>query len=160
MSSTPKLTKKQKKALAFREHKSGKSKAQAADDETNDIPIMENVDDVEAEAAVVEKKQAKVVEKKAKGKAKEADADLKPKPSQNGESKKRKRDDDSAEASAEAGKKRKTVDEASGKIKQRFILFVGTSIQSSTSIDCHIVFCRKSKIYNIQGCYRSSFRRL
>lgn len=48
MSSAPKLTKKQKKALAFRERK-GKGKVKSFDELDNDIPVEENQDLAEAE---------------------------------------------------------------------------------------------------------------
>ena len=76
--SSDKLTKKQKKALAFRERK-GKGKAKASfEDLQNDVPIAEDqdlaeMDDVETQetSQVVEEKLPQVGESKDKGKDKE-----------------------------------------------------------------------------------------
>ncbi|OAX44447.1 hypothetical protein K503DRAFT_729529 [Rhizopogon vinicolor AM-OR11-026] len=53
MSSTPKLTKRQKKGIAFRELKSGKGKAKKLDDLDHDVPILEVQDlaDIRASGA-------------------------------------------------------------------------------------------------------------
>ena len=48
MSSAPKLTKKQKKALAFRERGKGKGKAKSFDELDNDIPVEEDQDRADA----------------------------------------------------------------------------------------------------------------
>jgi hypothetical protein len=64
MSSPPRLTKKQKKAVAFRERKTGKGNSREQDDD-NDIPILEDQDMVDADVTQTEV-QPMVVEKKKK----------------------------------------------------------------------------------------------
>jgi nucleolar protein 6 len=131
MSSVQKLTKKQKKAAAFRQRKTTKGKDVAVDSgdvEDNEIPVMEIQDDLDDEAAPVEAvvdeaKDKKKADKKGKGKAKEDES----KPA--AASKKRKREEDTTEADAEKPKKKKAVKAEnttkSTPKKDRFILFVG-----------------------------------
>lgn len=127
-----KLTKKQRKAVAFRQKKSGKH-AHASDSvAANDVPVLEVQDDADDAgdkvegAAMGEGKDAKYTEKGAQGKAKaQVSSDVAPVRAD----KKRKRgvgDDDvvdDAQQVEAAPKKKKKTDKETG--KQRFILFVG-----------------------------------
>jgi nucleolar protein 6 len=54
MSSTPKLTKRQKKGIAFRELKLGKGKAKKLDDLDHDVPILEVQDLADSRASGAE----------------------------------------------------------------------------------------------------------
>jgi len=165
MSSAQKLTKKQKKALAFRERK-GKGKATVLDEEDNDVPVLEEQDTLEAQAegGAVED-EAKPAQHAAAARAKDEDVlggDQPKKP------KKRKREEDKAVVDDDAKPKQKkkkrrvgdgedgaAVDggsdaeageqggEGKGKAKQRFILFVG-NLKYTTSkevIDKHFSAC-------------------
>lgn len=139
------LTKKQKKALAFRENR-GRSKKDAsgtAGMEVDDVPVAEDQDDVDGTSAALENttvdkiadaslSKASKSTAKAKGKGKAEEGERNQAASVDAEvakSKKRKRDDDNdkmvvdTDGDSEAKKKRKTNDS-----KQRFILFVGTYI--------------------------------
>ncbi|RDB29645.1 hypothetical protein Hypma_015744 [Hypsizygus marmoreus] len=162
MSATPKLTKKQKKGLAFRERKTGKTKDK--DDrpqlEDNDIPVLEDQDTLGAEGVdvqvetVVERKKKKLHAEieggsaKTKGKRKaEEEPEM---------SKKRKRDGDvdgdNVKEEKQHVKRKKTVDAvAETKVtkipaansKQRFILFVG-NLKYTTSLEAikaHFAAC-------------------
>ncbi|KAH9837006.1 uncharacterized protein C8Q71DRAFT_857333 [Rhodofomes roseus] len=167
MSSAQKLTKKQKKALAFRERK-GKSKAKVEDeDEDNDVPVLEEQDTLEAEgAAGAVEDEAKPARHAATARAKDegvlgSDQSTKPK--------KRKREEE-GEAALDDGakqkqkkKKRRVADgedgaavadgikqeageqdgEGKGKTKQRFILFIGNLkyTTSKEAIDKHFSAC-------------------
>jgi hypothetical protein len=156
MSSAQKLTKKQKKAIAFRERKQGKGKGKDGEvDVDNDVPIAEDQDmaDIHGDDAEVEsvgEKEAKQVQAKARdegrelgfetvvempkkrkrdvdGAAEEDDARVeKPK------RKKKKGVADDGEAEAEAGAVGKgDKKETQSQLKQRYILFVGMSPKSS-----------------------------
>ncbi|KAF9040413.1 hypothetical protein BDZ89DRAFT_1090303 [Hymenopellis radicata] len=131
-----KLTKKQRKAVAFRQKKSGKH-AHAADSvAANEVPVLEVQDDADDAgdpvegAAVGEGKDGTDKEKGAKGRAKAQDTgDAAPVRAD----KKRKRGDDV--------KKKNKADKETG--KQRFILFVG-NLKYSTSLDsikAHFAAC-------------------
>jgi nucleolar protein 6 len=140
MSSTPKLTKKQKKGIAFRESKGARKngiRTNSSRMENNEVPILEiqenrDAEDVEMESGDVlpEKKgpnAAPVTKDKGKGKVVEQTEES----VQASTSKKRKRNSDSGTGKVKRGtkeegdapkKKKKGNDE-----KQRFILFVGKS---------------------------------
>ncbi|KAI0734644.1 hypothetical protein C8Q72DRAFT_791904 [Fomitopsis betulina] len=151
MSSAQKITKKQKKALAFRERKGkGKGKAQGTDDaEDNDVPVIEDQDALEAEAEAGPVEDAPQPAKHTRAaRATDASAvgDGQPK-----QAKKRKREEDDEAAVGDGQSKQKqkkkkrkaggedgaavtegddaeaegSVGEGKGKGKQRFILFVG-----------------------------------
>ncbi|EPT04043.1 hypothetical protein FOMPIDRAFT_87560 [Fomitopsis schrenkii] len=150
MSSAQKLTKKQKKALAFRERKGkSKGKAQAADDvEDNDVPVLEDQDALEAEAEAGPVEDAPQPAKHA-GAARAADAsvlgDGQPKqtkkrkreeeedeaavgdgqPKQKQKKKKRRSNGEDGAAVTEGGDAEEPVGEGKEKAKQRLILFVG-----------------------------------
>lgn len=154
MSSAQKITKKQKKALAFRERKGkGKGKAQGTDDaEDNDVPVIEDQDALEAEAEAGPVEDAPQPAKHTRAaRATDASAvgDGQPK-----QAKKRKREEDDEAAVGDGQSKQKqkkkkrkaggedgaavtegddaeaegSVGEGKGKGKQRFILFVGEFI--------------------------------
>lgn len=124
MSSVPKLTKKQKKGIAYREGKGNRKTATKEGNEKSKDLDVEDDAEMEIEAVLPEKKRKDVAPttKKDKGKGKALDNEVAP------GTKKRKRDSeqmDKVEESEEIGgdapkKKKKTNDE-----KQRFILFVG-----------------------------------
>jgi nucleolar protein 6 len=139
MSAPTKLTKKQKKALAFRERK-GKGKETAAHEQfENDVPVMEDQDLAETEVAdsrlegqegakVQDKGRAQVVEGKKRKRDEASEAgDNK---AEKAKSKKRKRDSEQAVAvladgdQKDATEGKTTKGKAKGK-QQRFILFVG-----------------------------------
>ncbi len=161
MSSAPKLTKKQKKALAFRDRGKGKGKAKSFDELDNDIPVEEDQDRADAalylaeEAAGLEA-QAGLPKRAKKGGA-QAEGESGDQDGQGtGKGKKRKRDERDVEvvkdrdegeesaAPAKKTKKRKGADgavvdageeEAEGNVKkQKFILFVGRSLSTSTTL--------------------------
>lgn len=127
MSSTSKLSKKQKKSLAFRQRK-GKGK-----DEQLDVPITEDQDAAELElgdqlVATVEPPQKvnAVASEDRKRKRREGDVEAsRIEPTK--EPKRRKKDDDDGEIPEDSGKL--VVSEAETKTpkKSRFILFVGTA---------------------------------
>ncbi|KAF5385173.1 hypothetical protein D9615_001345 [Tricholomella constricta] len=167
MSTPAKLTKKQKKGIAFRERKTGKgrSKDGVARSENDDVPVMEDQDTLGGDGAPLE--MEKLERRKAKpptqvsgssdqGKSKrKAEEEAKDKP------KKRKRDADAAvevvdsEEGRQVAKRKKTMDDA-GKPgekriagtpkpdgKQRFILFVG-NLKYATSLEAikkHFAAC-------------------
>ncbi|KAG6862169.1 hypothetical protein C0995_004251 [Termitomyces sp. Mi166 len=165
MSATVKLTKKQKKGIAFRERKTGnkRSKDEVHTLEDNDVPIMEDQDALATEGPSVEmeedvegkksKSASKVSENdnQAKGKRK-ADEDTNV-----SEPKKRKRQDadvDAPESTDEkpVAKRKKAVEDAgesgqntkvAAKSKQRFILFVGNLKYTTTrdAIAKHFAAC-------------------
>ncbi|KAG6877884.1 hypothetical protein C0993_002885, partial [Termitomyces sp. T159_Od127] len=169
MSATVKLTKKQKKGIAFRERKTGTRRSRdgggAHNSEDNDVPVMEDQDALAAEGAavemaeVVEGKKSKSVSKgdddQAKGKRKaeadEADGEHSSKP------KKRKRQDadvDAPDSTEEkpVAKRKKPVEDAgesgqhtkvAAKSKQRFILFLGNLKYTTTheAIAKHFAAC-------------------
>ncbi|KAI0801021.1 hypothetical protein C8Q74DRAFT_1364672 [Fomes fomentarius] len=171
MSSAPKLTKKQKKALAFRERK-GKGKAKGFDELDNDVPIEENQDLAEAEldeeAPPVEA-QARPATSTKKGGAESADT-----VGSAHKGKKRKREvEDTGDESKDkdvgveegdtgkqkAKKKRKGVDSSGVEVetdesaekgkgnskngKQRYILFVGNLKYTTTkeAVEKHFSKC-------------------
>lgn len=155
MSAAVKLTKKQKKALAFRERK-GKGKAKATEDELdNDVPVMEDQDAAEAEVESprVENQEAsqakdagrpQVVE----GKKRKRDAE---EPNENVEKpKKRKKDPEQAKSTVVEGEEGGAAENEAtdGKKKkkdkpQRFILFVGNLKYTTTkeAIQAHFAQC-------------------
>ncbi|KDQ31013.1 hypothetical protein PLEOSDRAFT_166326 [Pleurotus ostreatus PC15] len=152
MTTTPKLTKKQKKSLAFRERsKHGKSKHGIDSEMVNDIPIQENQDEAaielgEVEAADVRRKDESTARpREGVRKAKAAKDDPTVKGEVEAQSpKKRKRSTEESEVAVEGQVPRKRAKkparEAEGgseateaektdksSIKQRFILFVEPS---------------------------------
>lgn len=145
MSAPQKLTKKQKKGIAFRERKGkGKDAAHTDNMEDNDVPIMEeqdlvpsDVDQLEMEAVEVEKKKISASKGKAKGNAKDSVLEV-----DDGAQKTKKRKRDSEEevnkedkVAGSDSKRKKGNDtkvaktEGNTESKQRFILFVGMSLQ-------------------------------
>ncbi|KAI0361356.1 hypothetical protein OH77DRAFT_1417595 [Trametes cingulata] len=161
MSAPQKLTKKQKKALAFRERK-GKGKAKSFDELDNDVPVEENQDlaevQVDEEPGPVEAPAGRAADAK-KGGAQDADA-----LGAGHKGKKRKREDGSTEEAEGAKeqkskKKRKGADgagvdagdasEGDGKedgkrkAKQRYILFVGNLKYTTTkeAVEKHFSKC-------------------
>lgn len=112
--SSKQLTKKQKKALAFRERsgkpgKSGSSRTSKREDEILDVPVSENLDEAEAEADgavgadddVHEVSKPKEVVAKGKGKGKEKARKEEDVTKDETKSKKRKRDGETDEAQGE-----------------------------------------------------------
>lgn len=141
MSAPAKLTKKQKKALAFRERK-GKGKAKE-DQEEHDVPIMEDQDiaATEVEDSVVEntkadqhddKGRAQVVERKKRKRNTREAGDNEAGEGDEKKPKKRKKEPEQANDVAgedEENATEKKASEAKTKSKQqRLILFVGMSI--------------------------------
>lgn len=142
MNTVDKLTKKQKKTLAFRDRKSGKRKDHNASymdaDDDNGVPTMEDQDMADAQRDPLE---VEVEEMGSKGKSSlknstgKAVSEAKPRDKQTVEgSKKRPREGD--EITAQAGREAKRAkvlvdtgktDEKNVNKKQRFILFVGMS---------------------------------
>ncbi|KAI0375253.1 hypothetical protein BV20DRAFT_960350 [Pilatotrama ljubarskyi] len=161
MSAPQKLTKKQKKALAFRERK-GKGKAKSFDELDNDVPVEENQDlaevQVDEEPGPVEAPAGRAADAK-KGGAQDADA-----LDGGNKGKKRKREEGNA-GDAEGAKEQKskkkrkgadgagvdTGDAAEGdgqedgkkKVKQRYILFVGNLRYTTTkeAVEKHFSKC-------------------
>lgn len=146
MSSEQKLTKKQKKALAFRERK-GKSKASPEDaidqdEDAGDIPVDENQDRAEMEVAQMEVE--KVSGKSKKQLQQEPKSKKKASGEEEGAAKKRKRDatDDqepppqkkkkkAAKTSGEDGEDAEASESAAKpKAPQRYILFIGEHTRS------------------------------
>jgi nucleolar protein 6 len=140
MSTVGKLTKKQKKTLAFRERKTGKRKdhdASVMDDEDGNVPAMEdqNMADTYDDPLEVQMEKSKngvssLENKKGKAKAKFADEPVVEK------SKKRQREEETTTQAKHEAKRAKVSDDsqATGQIAeakaaktQRFILFVGMS---------------------------------
>ncbi|KAF8215971.1 hypothetical protein K438DRAFT_1561324 [Mycena galopus ATCC 62051] len=117
MSAPQKLTKKQKKGLAFRDRKSGKSRSHggpgAAGLEDNEVPVLEVQDladdDVDSPAVEVGKKQDARVDQKSKesrkGKEKAKDSVAPPAPAQ----KKRKREHAAVDGEADTAERGKTA---------------------------------------------------
>ncbi|KAJ8702339.1 hypothetical protein PTI98_001062 [Pleurotus ostreatus] len=171
MTTTPKLTKKQKKSLAFRERsKHGKSKHGIDSEMVNDIPIQENQDEAaielgEVEAADVRRKDESTARpREGVRKAKAAKDDPTVKGEVEAQSpKKRKRSTEESEVAVEGQVPRKRAKkparEAEGgseateaektdksSIKQRFILFVG-NLKYTTSLEAiqkHFAACEPS----------------
>jgi len=147
----PKLTKKQKKGIAFRERKQGKSNKSKNDqpdgeDDSHAIPIQEAVDQAERQDGDVEMEKdrsAKTSKEgtgktngKSKGKHKAEDFPVRGDTKVVDKAKKRKREEGEAhETEKPKQKKMKTDDtkvevggkDAKSEVKQRFILFVGAS---------------------------------
>ena len=143
---SPKLTKKQKKGIAFRERKQGRADRKngrlASDQDGQEVPVQEAVDQIEIQDGDVEMEETaakegsrkadtkgkgkgvavrgdtKVVQSAAKRKREEGEKHEGEKPTQ----KKIKRDpaDDSKAETVEKGTKKQ--------VKQRFILFVGKAL--------------------------------
>ncbi|KAJ6575358.1 hypothetical protein B0H19DRAFT_638079 [Mycena capillaripes] len=168
MSAPQKLTKKQKKGIAFRDRKTTKSRTHGdpSDLEHNEVPVLEVQDladdEVDSPAVEVGKKQDALVDqngtaaRKGKGKEKANDS-VAPPPAQ----KKRKRDVATVGGEADVdkqnqdgeveGPKRKKAKAAAGEsgeakavqVKQRFILFVGNLKYTTTAeaIKAHFAAC-------------------
>ncbi|EKM61265.1 uncharacterized protein PHACADRAFT_247756 [Phanerochaete carnosa HHB-10118-sp] len=143
MSAAAKLTKKQRKALAFRERK-GKGKAKASEDDVdNDIPVMEDQDlaEAEVESARVESQEASRLKDRGRpqmveGKKRTRDADeLGDHDGEKTKPKKRKTESKQAGSivaegyGGEATEKESTEGGKKDK-QQRFILFIGTFVGS------------------------------
>ena len=139
MGETAKLTKKQKKALAFRERK-GKGRAKGSDafDEDNAVPVSEDQD--VSEEPVVEDEQVNepeggVVAAAVQSKGKKRKRGLEDHPGDRPEKAKRQHKGDGEAVSvgvgdtAEDGTDKDETAKDAGKegVKRRFILFVGTS---------------------------------
>ncbi|KIP12542.1 hypothetical protein PHLGIDRAFT_124066 [Phlebiopsis gigantea 11061_1 CR5-6] len=153
MSAPAKLTKKQKKALAFRDRK-GKDKAKATDDqEENDVPVMEDQDAAAAEVedsamghAQTDKHQDRSPAQVVEGKKRKRDAgEAAEHGGGKGKPKKRKKDSEQAETvvsgNGDAGQE---VSKTKAKSKpQRFILFVGNLKYSTTkeAVQAHFAQC-------------------
>jgi len=165
MGAPQKLTKKQKKGLAFRERKTGKNKNAAEGDmdiHDNAVPILENQDIAglygsEVEDERVEKKESKSTsgshQTSSKGKEKAIEESLV------GKTKKRKREAADLEfgqietTMGERSQKRKkggskddpldNTEKVQGQGKQRFILFVGNLkyTTSKETIENHFAAC-------------------
>ncbi|KAK0481621.1 hypothetical protein IW261DRAFT_1562917 [Armillaria novae-zelandiae] len=153
MSTPQKLTKKQKKAAAFRERKSGKNvHGHAHSMEADDVPVMEVQDDVDGSGDQVEdeevgEKKSKKASSKGKAKAKNDDGEGEVR-----DRKKRKREVENDEEGIEEKatdkvsqkKKQKTT---TADTKQRFLLFVGNgtgNLKYTTSLDtikAHFAAC-------------------
>ncbi|KAK0198951.1 hypothetical protein F5146DRAFT_1021567 [Armillaria mellea] len=149
MSAPQKLTKKQKKAIAFRERKSGKNvHGHAHSMEADDVPVMEVQDDVDGSGDQVEdeevgEEKSKKAGSKGKAKAKDYDGEGEAR-----DRKKRKREveddgegiEEKTKDKAGQNKKQKT---ATADTKQRFLLFVG-NLKYTTSLDsirAHFAAC-------------------
>ena len=170
MSSTPKLTKRQKKGIAFRE---GKGKAKNLDDLEHDVPILEVQDLIDSRASGAEDgEDVQGVQRNAGGKGKRREEVV---VQEEGEkirlvvaTKKRKRE--AAEETQGAGdgegkrKVKRTQRDAGDvvedgeeavegetkteKSKQRFILFLGMIEQPDRSPSALTPYLRKSPIYH------------
>lgn len=134
MASAPKLTKKQKKAIAYREGKG--TRKNAVEDDVDKSKGFDVEEDAEMESGTVlpEKKGKDAAAKKDKGKGKAVDVAA---------NKKRKRDSDagveeSEEIEQDAPKKKKKANDE----KQRFILFVGQSPTYQYMNATLILLCR------------------
>ena len=111
MSALQKLTKKQRKSLAFREKK-GKGKAANVDDEARDIPVLENLDlesegvpnPIVYEALSNDILQLNSASKKGKEKDHEGSLEQKSGGKAREQSRKRKRSQQEAEDAGEAGR--------------------------------------------------------
>jgi nucleolar protein 6 len=147
--STPKLTKKQKKSLAFRERKSGKSKSKNEstdhDEGFHDLPTLDGEDaDYEADdSTLVEQPQETQRTNKGKAKAQAGEGgaagDGERAQTQPKTGKKRKREE-AEENAAEVSAVKKRKDNSS---KQRFILFLGNLkyTTSKEAIAAHFAGC-------------------
>ncbi|KAK0208858.1 hypothetical protein DFS33DRAFT_1380344 [Desarmillaria ectypa] len=151
MSTPQKLTKKQKKAIAFREHKSGKNvHGHAHSMEADSIPVMEIQDDVDGSGDQVEgeevgEEKSKEASSKSQAKAKDGEGEGEAR-----DRKKRKRKvEDDGERIEEKGDKvvQKKKKIATAETKQRFLLFVGNcsgNLKYTTSLDtikAHFAAC-------------------
>ncbi|KAI0673386.1 hypothetical protein C8Q78DRAFT_968332 [Trametes maxima] len=164
MSTPQKLTKKQKKALAFRERK-GKGKAKSFDELDNDVPVDENQDlaelEVGEENSTMEVPTGRAADAQ-KGGAQDADVVVE---GHKGKKRKREdgagsRDDGDVKKEQKSAKKQKAADgtgrdtgdaaaeeaKADGegkKIKQRYILFVGNLKYTTTkeAVEKHFSKC-------------------
>ncbi|KAG5654716.1 hypothetical protein H0H81_007472 [Sphagnurus paluster] len=164
MGPSPKLTKKQKKGIAFRERKTGKGRSKDGTTlgEDNGLPILEDQDLLGLEVSGVEMEEVEsqppnptattcINVRQTKGERKAEEEGTKAK------TKKRKRDadgvDDAMDGTQEAKKRTKSMDKAGGpstnKVvaesdsKQRFILFVG-NLKYTTSLEAirkHFAAC-------------------
>lgn len=139
--SSDKLTKKQKKALAFRERK-GKGKAKDLDDDgmALDVPISEDQDiaeigdvDGEEDGEEGDRQLEEVVRKAGKKRKREDEVDVGKSGDNSSEvdanRKKKKRKaasgDEAQDADAEGEETKKPVKASKADVKQRFILFIG-----------------------------------
>ncbi|KAI0652098.1 hypothetical protein C8Q79DRAFT_897876 [Trametes meyenii] len=164
MSTSQKLTKKQKKALAFRERK-GKGKAKSFEELDNDVPVDENQDLAELEAGeetgLMESPKGRTADaqkggaqdedavgeshkgkkrKREEGVGLEEDVDGK----QEQQSKKKRKDADGAEVdTGNAADGQAKEDSKSKKMKQRYILFVGNLKYTTTkgAVEKHFSKC-------------------
>ena len=168
MAAATKLTKKQKKALAFRERKGGKGGKDAAsnDMEGNELPEMEIQDIVDEQGDEVEdenvdeKKEEEVPRsKKAKGKEKEKERGEEDSVAPQ-KSKKRKRENEGdVETKAEDSKtpkRRKTEGD-----RERLILFLGSYISViGEGLEFTGLHSRKSEIHHISRVDNIALQRL
>ncbi|KAG1749788.1 uncharacterized protein EDB91DRAFT_1046865 [Suillus paluster] len=171
MSSTLKLTKRQKKGIAFRELKQGKGKVKNQDDLEHDVPILEVQDLIDGRASSAEGgEDVQVTQRNAGGKGKGREEIIQKEGEAKGlvvATKKRKRE--AAEEAQGAGKgedgqpRKRKVKRTKGdsgdvledaeeveqgetkteKSKQRFILFLGNLKYTTTleSIQTHFAAC-------------------
>ncbi|KZT75091.1 hypothetical protein DAEQUDRAFT_761053 [Daedalea quercina L-15889] len=167
MSASQKLTKKQKKALAFRERK-GKGKAKAFE-EDNDVPIIEDQATLEAEAeawpvedeakpkkhaGAARTKDASLLgddqpqRPKKRKREEEGDEEMVDEPSSKQKQKKTKRrvddgEDGAAVSEGDDSQAGEQIGEGKGKAKQRLILFVGNLKYTTPkeAIDKHFSAC-------------------
>jgi hypothetical protein len=172
MSMVDKLTKKQRKTLAFRDRKTNKRKDYNASyvgaDDNNDVPAMEDQDMADAQRDPLE---VEVEEMGSKGKSSiknstgKTGPKAKPRDEQAAEgSKKRPREGDETTVQAGQEAKRAKVldgtrktDEKNVNKKQRFILFVGMqTIMIFCPLSSH-KYTRKPQIHNITRGDTSSF---
>lgn len=143
--STAKLTKKQKKALAFRERRS-KGKSKATSDDDNDIPIMEDQDLAEAEVVdsgvegqeggqIADTGMAKVVESKKRKReemAREDENETEAKRSKTKKASRLKADTGYVSVEQEDGEANEMASKGRGVRQQRFILFIGNLKYTTT----------------------------
>lgn len=186
MSTTQKLTKKQRKSLTFRQKK-GKGKAAAVDDEERDVPVVENLDLDSEQISTPKDEEALLVDRPKPPSAvkKGKERDVKTNVEQNTEtirtqSKKRKRleKDDAAAGdegtgrsppkpkksrlapeSKEADIDSKEVKEAAKGKKPRYILFVGecsTNTIISSNTFVEVPFFRQPQVYHIKRFNRET----
>ncbi|KAI3622492.1 rna binding protein [Moniliophthora roreri] len=153
MSSTRKLTKKQKKAFAFRERKTGKSAKNVSNDmEGNEVPTMENQDMLDLQGDKVEDqamggvqegpketKKSNVISGSGEGRAKEkVDIDERITASSRPKKRKRENEKESGEETVESLDQQKSKRRKMDEDKPRYILFLGnlkytTSVESITA---------------------------
>ncbi|KAF8078824.1 hypothetical protein FPV67DRAFT_80879 [Lyophyllum atratum] len=154
MSAPAKLTKKQKKGIAFRERKTGKGRSKDEHLEDNDVPVLEDQDTLDVEGAPVEmekmvggkeskpatqvsgssdpvKGKRKAEKEVTAQKKRKRDADAEVESVEGKQPTKRKKPMDDAGASSEQ-KKVGPIPKSEG--KQRFILFVG-NLKYTTSLE-------------------------